>query len=83
MKECKIITINDGIGKVLKNGDHIYVEEKEEMENCINEFLKKGWEVKSISPVYNPGMQGDTGSWNFYIGGYTVYMERNGMCNLT
>lgn len=75
MKECKIITINDGNAREIANGNRLFVEEFEAMEGIISELLNDGWKVVSFAPDFNPAIQ-ESGNYSFYKGGLTFYLER-------
>jgi len=75
MKECKIITINDGNAREITNGNRLFVEEFETTEAIIGDLINDGWKVVSFAPDYNPAVQ-DDGNYTFYKGGLTFYLER-------
>ena len=75
MKECKIITINDGNAREIANGNRLFVEEFETTEAIIGDLINDGWKVVSFAPDYNPAVQ-DSGNYTFYKGGLTFYLER-------
>ncbi len=75
MKECKIITINDGNAKEITNGNLLFVEEFKATEKIIGELINDGWKVVSFAPDFNPAIQ-ESGSFSFYKGGLTFYLER-------
>ncbi|MDO5132783.1 MAG: hypothetical protein Q4D81_07355 [Eubacteriales bacterium] len=75
MKECRIITINDGREKELANGNWLHIEEFPRMAEIIGKYLQEGWEVVHFVPVYNPAVH-EEGKFSFYRGGYTFYLER-------
>lgn len=75
MKKCKLIQINDGNERKLKNGNRLYVSEYSKAEEEIERYLNQGYEVKSITPTYNPSTQ-EEGNLTFYLGGVVVYLEK-------
>ena len=75
MKECKIITINDGNPREITNGNRLYVEEFDTTEGIISELINDGWKVVSFVHDFNPAIQ-ETGNYSFYKGGLTFYLER-------
>lgn len=75
MKECRIIHINDGNRKVIRNKDCLFVEELTCTEAIIGEYLNAGYEVKQIIPEIMPAKQFE-GMFTFYKDGVTVYFER-------
>ena len=70
MKQVKIITINDGQEKELRNGDWMYIEEYPRTEVIVAEYLNDGWTLAHVIPVFNPAEQGE-GNLTFYRGGMT------------
>lgn len=75
MKKCKIIHINDGTSKVTTNGDRHFAEEYPWAEELIEGYINRGYEVKQMIPNYTPNVQ-KLGEYPFFIGGFTVYMEK-------
>lgn len=75
MRKCKILHINDGTAKVITNGDRHFVEEHPWAEDLIEGYLNQGYEVKQMIPNYTPNVQ-KNGEYSFFIGGFTVYMEK-------
>lgn len=75
MKKCKIIHINDGTAEVATNENRHFAEEYPWAKSILDEYLKEGYEVKQMFPNYTPNIQKD-GAYNFFIGGFTVYMEK-------
>ncbi len=47
------------------------------MEEKINQLLALGYEVKNIVSQYSPSIQGNNGSFMFYLSGYTFYLEKD------
>jgi len=76
MKEVKILHVNDGHSKVIKNEDRMFIETfpyaQEEIEKLINE----GWEVKQMIPEVTPAINKE-GVYSFYKSGFTIYLERD------
>lgn len=75
MKECKIITINDGNERELSNGNRLYICDYPVTEKCVNDYLEDGWNIVQMTPVFNPAINRE-GDFTFYRGGYTFYLER-------
>jgi len=75
MKKCKIIHINDGTAQVTTNGSGHFVEEYPWSEKLIDDYLNQGYELKQMFPNYTPNIQ-EEGMYSFYIGGFTIYMEK-------
>lgn len=75
MKECKILTINDGTGTELVNGNCHYVEELPWTAAVLNKYVSEGYTVAHIVPMFNPAIQ-KPGVYSFYRGGYTFFLER-------
>lgn len=75
MRKCKILHINDGTAKVITNGDRHLVEEHPWAEDLVEGYLNQGYEVKQMIPNYTPNVQ-KNGEYSFFIGGFTVYMEK-------
>ena len=76
-KECKIIQINDGSGKVQQNKNFHLVTAFDFAAEYINRFLSDGWEVKHMVPEVSPAIQGEVGSYVFYKAGWTFFLERD------
>lgn len=81
MKECKVIHINDGVANVIQNGDRHFVEEFPWTDNFLNNYLAQGYEVKHIMPNITPNIL-EKGCYPFFIGGFTVYLEKEDECCL-
>ena len=47
------------------------------MEEKINQLLAMGYEVKHVVSQYSPSIQGNNGSFMFYLSGYTFYLEKD------
>lgn len=75
MRQCKVITVNDGKERELTDGDRLYICDHPVTERCINEYLEEGWSIVQMCPVINPAINQE-GSYTFYRGGYTFYLER-------
>ena len=75
MKECRIITVNDGKERELSNGNYLYVCDYPATEKVVNEYLKEGWDIVHMTPVIDPAINRE-GDFTFYKGGYTFYLER-------
>ena len=75
MKECKVITINDGNAKELINENFLFVKEYGDTEKVIGELINDGWKVVSFAPDFTPALQ-KSGNFSFYKGGLTFYLER-------
>ena len=76
MKKCRIVHINDGNHRELRNGGRFFAEHNPKMEEKINQLLALGYEVKHIVSQYSPSIQGETGNYMFYKSGYTFYLEK-------
>ena len=77
MKKCRIIHINDGNHNELINGNRFFAEHNPMMEEKINQLLAKDYEVKHVVSQYSPSIQGNNGSFMFYLSGYTFYLEKD------
>ena len=77
MKKCRIVHINDGNHRELRNGGRFFAEHSPKMEEKLNQLLALGYEVKHVVSQYSPSVQGDTGAYMFYISGYTFYLEKD------
>ena len=75
MKDCKIIHIHDGKGKNIKTEKFFSVEELEESEKILNNYLAQGYEVKHIISNVSPNILKE-GNWTFFKDGFTVYLEK-------
>lgn len=75
MRECKIITINDGKERQIMNENYLYVYDYPVMERYVNEYLEEGWKVVHMMTVVEPAIN-ESGIYSFYKGGYTFYLER-------
>lgn len=75
MKTCKILKINDGKVKILKNEDYMFIQEMCRAEKIIETYINDGYEVKQIFSTYDPAIQ-EEGSYTFYKGGVIVYLEK-------
>ena len=76
MKKCRIVHINDGNHRELRNGGRFFAEHNPKMEEKLNQLLALGYEVKHVVSQYSPSIQGETGNYMFYKSGYTFYLEK-------
>lgn len=76
MKKCRIVHINDGNHRELRNGGRFFAEHSPKMEEKLNQLLALGYEVKHVVSQYSPSIQGETGNYMFYKSGYTFYLEK-------
>lgn len=74
MKECKVIHINDNGAIWLEKSEDGGVLHYPRLEEAINRFLLKGYEVKQIIQQYRAGDPEEV--FDFYRSGFTVYLER-------
>lgn len=75
MKECKLIHINDGCERELRDGNRFYAEEFPETRELIGTYLEEGWQVVHMVPDFSPAIQGE-GRYSFYKTSWTFYLER-------
>ncbi len=76
MKKCRVLHVNDGNAKELTNGNRFFAENYPKMEEAINRVIQMGYEVKQMVPQYSPSIQGNEGSYMFYLSGYAFYLEK-------
>ena len=76
MIECKIITINDATGREKFNIDYHRLEEYPWSDEVLNWYLNEGFEIKHVVQLFHPGTQGQSGEYNFYVAGWTIFLER-------
>ena len=76
MKKCRIVHINDGNHRELRNGGRFFAEHNPQTEEKLNQLLALGYEVKHVVSQYSPSIQGETGNYMFYKSGYTFYLEK-------
>lgn len=76
MKKCRVLHINDGNSRELTNGNRFFAEHEPKTEQAINKLMEMGYEVKQMVPQYSPSIQGNSGSFTFYLSGYSYYLEK-------
>ena len=76
MKKCRVLHINDGNSRELTNGNSFFAEHEPKTEQAINKLMEMGYEVKQMVPQYSPSIQGNSGSFTFYLSGYSYYLEK-------
>ena len=76
MKKCRVLHVNDGNAKELTNGNRFFAENYPKMEEAVNRVMQMGYEVKQMVPQYSPSIQGNDGSYTFYLSGYAFYLEK-------
>ena len=76
MKKCRIVHINDGNHRELRNGGRFFAEHNPQTEEKLKQLLALGYEVKHVVSQYSPSIQGETGNYMFYKSGYTFYLEK-------
>lgn len=75
MKKCKLIHINDGNPREIRNCDRLFMEDIPRVEDLLDHWLNKGWVVKQMMPLYEPN-QLEQGAIGFYLSGINVYLEK-------
>lgn len=76
MMKCRVLHVNDGNAKELTNGNRFFAENYPKMEETINRVMQMGYEVKQMVPQYSPSVQGNDGTYMFYLSGYAFYLEK-------
>ena len=76
MKKCRVLHINDGNSRELTNGNRFFAEHEPKTEQAITKLMEMGYEVKQMVPQYSPSIQGNSGSYTFYLSGYSYYLEK-------
>ena len=75
MKKCKLIHINDGNPREIRNCDRLFMEDIPRVEDLLDHWINKGWVVKQMMPLYEPN-QLEQGAIGFYLSGINVYLEK-------
>lgn len=76
MRECKVIHIQDGNPRVLKNENFHFIEEYEWMAEALGDYLNDGYKVVHMIPDFSPTVQQE-GAYTFYKSGIVVYLEKD------
>ena len=76
MKKCKLIHINDGNPREIRNCDRLFMEDIPRVEDLLDHWLNKGWVVKQMMPLYEPN-QLEQGAIGFYLSGINAIWKRN------